>query len=89
MAVNSLTEIPGRAGHDGVVKKAAVSPAMNPKADPSNPMYEMLQRGERRAGGEPAGVEFDLRVTLQETEVRETSYAEFLELLKKSGRQAA
>jgi hypothetical protein len=40
----------------------------------------------RTDGGVAYGGDFDLKVTLQDTEVHESSYAEFLDLLKRSGR---
>jgi hypothetical protein len=56
--------------------------------DPRQPVQHP-EGGWRNDGGPAQGGDFDLKVTLQETEVREASYAEFLDLLKQSGRSGA
>lgn len=66
------------AGYDAMSRNAKI---IDPGPSPRRP-----EEARRTDSGAAQGGDFDLRVTLQETEVRETSYAEFLDLLKQRGR---
>lgn len=69
-------------------KTVATGDAMNRSSKTTDPRQAAQRPGEVRRpnAGEAQGGDFDLKVTLQETEVREASYAEFLDLLKQNGR---
>lgn len=69
-------------------KTAAIDDAMsrNAKITDPGPGPRRPEEAQRTDSGAAQGGDFDLRVTLQDTEVLETSYAEFLDLLKQNGR---
>lgn len=71
-------------------KTVATHDAMNRRPKMTVPIQaaQRAEEGWRPDAGESYGGDFDLKVSLQETEVRESSYAEFLDLLKQSGRSS-
>ena len=71
-------------------KTATTHDAMNhtPKMTVLRQAAQRAEEGRRPDVGEAHRGDFDLKVTLQETEVRESSYAEFLDLLKQNGRSS-
>ena len=87
--VNSFTYTGGTAWHDVPDNSTETDIMTNTEYKPYASQRVPFAGGRSERPGEPTGSNFDLRDTLGETLVREASFAEFLAVLKQTGRSLA
>jgi hypothetical protein len=88
--VNSLTYSRGTAWHDVPDNSPETDIMSNSEYKPNTWQRDPFAgSGRSERTSEPTGSTFDLRDTLGETMVREASFAEFLAVLRQTGRSAA